>query len=253
MINFKKYISYLICGTMLFTCGCSGNTKSKDTSKTEDDRIIRIACVGDSVTQGIGATGWQNGDYTYAYPQQLQQILGDSYEVGNFGKGSSYVYYKDGRDQSLWYPKTAEYTKSNEFNPDIVIIILGTNDARVMASDADAAKWKEQFTELVEHYLDMPTKPEVYIGSGITLQRYDSYKNASETNWTERDPLFKDYILSMQREVAHELNCTFLDMYHDLYDEFTEENTLASDQLHPNNNGYKIIAEYIAEKLYLPE
>ena len=43
--------------------------------------IIRVACVGNSVTYGLGISNREQ----YAYPVQLQQLLGDNYEVGNFG------------------------------------------------------------------------------------------------------------------------------------------------------------------------
>lgn len=134
----KKYLCFLLCGALFFTCGCGG--QKEENTETEDDGIMRIACVGDSLTQGIGATGWQNGDYSSGYPNQLEQLLGDGYEVGNFGKGSSYVYYYEGRTESLWYPNTVAYSMSNEFEADIVLILLGANDARVMKNQADAEK-----------------------------------------------------------------------------------------------------------------
>ncbi len=236
-LSIKKIISFVLCSSLLLTCSCTN--KDEISEQPDDDRIIRIACVGDSLTQGIGATGWQDGDFSGGYPNQLELILGEGYEVGNFGKGSSYVYYYEGRTASLWYPNTAAYSLSNQFNADIVIILLGTNDARVMKNEADSNAWKAEFTKLVEHYLDLESKPEVYIMSSITLELYDKAK----------EKLLKDYILPMQREVANDLGCTFLDAYHDLYDVFTNRENLASDDLHPNNAGFKKIAEYVAQNL----
>jgi len=243
--HIKKYLSFLICSTLFLTCGCSQNSnKSKENSSsapTESDKIIRIACVGDSLTEGIGATGWQNDDYTYSYPQQLNNILGSEYKVGNFGKGSSYVYYYEGRTESLWYPNTVQYSLSNQFDADIVIILLGTNDARVMNNLADSNAFKTEFAKIVEHYLDHESKPRVYIASSITMAAYDKHK----------EELLKKYILPMQQEVAWELGCEYIDLYNGLYEYFISGEGLASDNLHPNNDGYLKIAQYIAQSLDL--
>lgn len=247
-LNFKKYLSFLVLSSLLLCSGCS-KSSDKKTENNDSSKVIRIACVGDSLTEGIGAKGWQDGDFGGAYPQQLQLILGENYEVGNFGKGSSYVYNKSGRDKTLWYPNTVAYSKSKKFEADYVIIMLGTNDARVMTSQADAYEYKLKLCEIVEHYLDMPSKPTVIISSGLTMKRYDQKKNATESNWNERDPLYLNYILPMQQEVAQEHNCQFIDLYHGLYDDFMDINNLASDHLHPNSSGYRIMAEYIAKNI----
>lgn len=200
---------------------------------------VRIACVGDSITQGVGATGWASGDYSYAYPQQLGNILGDNCLVGNFGRGSSYVYYYDGRNAALWYPNTTQYTQSNNFDADIVIIKLGTNDARVMKDETTSVAWEKQFTELVNHYKNLDSKPTVYIMSSITMANYDE---ALETNLVK-------YILPKQKAVAEELDCIFLDAYTDLFDIFKSGEGFASDGLHPNNTGYAAMAEYVKENI----
>lgn len=82
----------------------------------------RIACVGDSITYGTKATD----PATRSYPAVLQRLLGEDFTVGNFGfPGASYVQtpicYK-------YYPKCAPYNLSLHFEPDTVVICLGTND-----------------------------------------------------------------------------------------------------------------------------
>lgn len=98
---------------------------------------IRIACVGDSVTYGSIITDRIN----MSYPAQLQQMLGDKFEVGNFGKSSAYVlphespfntYEKNAENPALSYKNTAEYSASISFKPDVVIIMLGSNDIRTL-------------------------------------------------------------------------------------------------------------------------
>lgn len=45
----------------------------------------RVACVGNSITYGMTLAD----PATESYPAQLQQMLGDGYEVGNFGKSGT--------------------------------------------------------------------------------------------------------------------------------------------------------------------
>ena len=85
---------------------------------------IKIACVGDSITYG----GFTNEDERKkaCYPAQLQKLLGDKYEVGNFGSNAATA----STEGSKPYIKTEEFRKAQVFNPDIVFIMLGTNDSK---------------------------------------------------------------------------------------------------------------------------
>ena len=94
---------------------------------------IKIACIGDSVTAGylLGNAGSES------YPSQLQVLMGDKYEVGNFGNSGSTL-LKNGHKP---YYKTKEFEAAIAFDPDIAIIHLGLNDT-------DPRNWpnyKEEF------------------------------------------------------------------------------------------------------------
>jgi len=82
--------------------------------------VIRIACVGDSITYGAGI----KGRVTKSYPAQLQELLGATYNVGNFGVSGRTLLKKG--DKPYWENKA--YKNALDFKPDIVIIKLGTND-----------------------------------------------------------------------------------------------------------------------------
>lgn len=239
-MKFKKHLSVIVCMVLFLLCGCSANSGKEEPKMDEQaEEFINIACVGDSLTQGIGATGWKNDDYTYSYPTQLGTLLGSGYKIGNFGKGSSYVWYYEGRTENLWYPKTVQYGLSNQFDANIVIILLGSNDARVMTNYADSDKFKTELVKIVEHYLDLESKPKVYVATSPTMQLYDRQKEEK----------LRKYIIPVQREVARELGCPLIDIYDGLYQYFSTKEGLASDNLHPNDAGYKKIAEYIYSHL----
>ena len=65
------------------------------TTATAQDNKIRIACVGNSITYGSRVENREKN----AYPVQLQAMLGEGYEVANFGvsgatllkKGTSHI------------------------------------------------------------------------------------------------------------------------------------------------------------------
>src|SRR5262245_57930852 len=83
---------------------------------------IKIACVGDSITEGAGLSN----PSTQSYPARLQKLLGTNYNVRNFGVSGRTLLKKG--DFPYW--KEAAYTNSHTLNPDIVIIQLGTNDSK---------------------------------------------------------------------------------------------------------------------------
>src|ERR1044071_7859592 len=83
--------------------------------------IIRIACVGNSITAGARLSHPEKN----AYPAQLQQMLGDNYEVFNFGVSGRTVL----RNCDRSYMATRAYKDALNSNPDIVFIKLGTNDS----------------------------------------------------------------------------------------------------------------------------
>jgi acyl-CoA thioesterase I len=83
---------------------------------------LRIACVGDSITYGTLVRGRR----TNCYPAQLGRFLGPAYSVRNFGANGRAI--QKGADLPYW--KHKYFRLSSEFNPDIVLIMLGTNDSR---------------------------------------------------------------------------------------------------------------------------
>lgn len=86
---------------------------------------LHIACVGDSITAGALSTGPE-----HTYPSQLQLMLDKSnpqrYSVHNLGaSGATLMETGDSP-----YCKRLEYTKFTQGTWDVVIIMLGTNDAK---------------------------------------------------------------------------------------------------------------------------
>lgn len=110
----------------------------------------RVACVGNSITYGMTLAD----PATESYPAQLQQMLGDGYEVGNFGKSGATLLRHGHRP----YIAQEEWAKAKAFKGDIAVIHLGVNDT-------DPRNWPYYRDEFVSDYLALidtaPAEPEV--------------------------------------------------------------------------------------------
>lgn len=130
-----------------------GLISSLHVSPKPEEGQTRVACVGDSITYGCMVPGqaWNN------YPKQLQKMLGDDYCVGNFGYSSRTA------SKSGDYPYTAEklYQKSLDFQPDIVVLMLGTNDSKEWNWDPEV--YARDLAELVHSYQALESSPEVWL------------------------------------------------------------------------------------------
>ena len=98
---------------------------------------IKVACVGNSITYGSGVANRE----VNAYPVKLQSMLGEEYEVGNFGKPGATLLNKGHRP----YTQQQEYKDAIAFAGDIVVIHLGINDT-------DPRNWPNYQDEFIEDY-----------------------------------------------------------------------------------------------------
>ena len=82
---------------------------------------IKVACVGNSITYGTGLSDRA----TQSYPVKLQKLLGERYEVENFGKPGATLLNQGHRP----YTRQEEYRKALDFAGDIVVeIYINLND-----------------------------------------------------------------------------------------------------------------------------
>ena len=98
---------------------------------------IRVACVGNSITYGSGVANRE----VNAYPVKLQGMLGEEYEVANFGKPGATLLNRGHRP----YTQQQEYKDAIAFAGDIVVIHLGINDT-------DPRNWPNYQDEFIEDY-----------------------------------------------------------------------------------------------------
>jgi lysophospholipase L1-like esterase len=234
----------------------SAQTETSETVSREQDvptppkSKLTIACIGDSITEGIGVS--ESDRRINSYPAQLQTLLGDDYEVLNYGKSgatlcsSAHSFYQ----QKAWitYSGYRKTLKDRAAEIDIAFIMLGTNEAN---SDVVTEEWlksnraavKADYEKNLRMLLNIlkQENPDVTVYFVNAPKSYRADKPLWETNM--------QVIRSIQSEVAvavaDEFDLHFVDLYR--YSSEQMDQADFSDGLHPNKTGYAKLAEKIKD------
>ena len=189
--------------------------------------VIRVACIGDSITFGAGVADRAKN----SYPVVLQNLLGDGYEVRNYGVSGRTLLNKGD------YPYTKEkaYRDALAFLPNIVLIKLGTNDSKPQ-NWKKADEFEADYKKLIESFQALESKPKVYL-----LLPVPAYKG----NFGITEKVVAGEVKPKIEAVAKDLKLPVIDLYTAL----NAKPELFPDQIHPNAAGAKLIAETIATTL----
>lgn len=190
-------------------------------NKDSPQDTIRVACVGDSITQSS------------VYPYELSLQLGkQSYSVSNFGVGSTTV----SLDSEIAYINTTAFQDALQFQPDIVIIMLGTNDAKPSLHRYNTSFVKD-YTQLVAAFQNLASKPEIWIALPPPI-----FSNQFGTVSSE---YLANTLIPCIEQVANENSLSVIDVYSALVS-YSEH---FYDGVHPDVEGGKLIAEEIYKAL----
>lgn len=187
---------------------------------------IRIACIGNSITFGSGVVNIEKNNY----PTQLQNMLGKSYEVCNFGVSGATL-LKNG---NFPYWNSDAYKKALSSKPDIVFIKLGTNDSKAI-NRPYYDSFVRDFSELIQSFRQLPSHPRI-----ILLSPVPSYLDDSTSIY---NPVIRKEIIPRIQQVAFENKCELIN----LYPLFTERVDLFPDKIHPSSLGATLIAKRVYE------
>lgn len=217
----------------LYTHGLSGqyaNTEAKEEQ-------IKVACVGDSITYGHGVENWEKNNY----PAQLQEILGNDYHVMNFGSSGACV-NPDG-DQP--YKERAVYQQSLDYDADILIFMLGTNDSKP-ENWTDMDTFMKDYMELLGTYLEGENPPQVYIGLCAEAYYTEDADQSTGIAGFDIQPAIVDAIADrlelMPTSSVYPVSVIDIHSLTEAHPEWFE-----ADGIHPNKDGAKAIAEAVAE------
>ena len=181
---------------------------------------LKIACVGDSITYGAGIK-----DRAQTYPAQLQKLLGDKFEVRNFGVSARTLLKKG--DRPYW--REQAYQDALNWVPDRVIIKLGTNDIK-------PGNWKHReqiaadLKALVQSFQRVSSQTQVYLSYPVPIQ---------ESRWGMLESTLKDGLMPKIKETAKDMSLPIVDFHAAV----PSQKEYFSDGVHPNAAGAKLMAD----------
>ena len=188
---------------------------------------IRVACIGNSITEGSGIPMLSQ----FGYPAQLQKIMGNNYHVKNFGVGAQTLLNKGDNP----YMKRPEWKGVLSFNPNIVVIKLGTNDTKPQNWQFNK-EFQHDLLEMIEELQQLPAHPRILLAHPI---------RAFKSSWEINDNIIVNELIPIINQVAKKKKLQVID----LHEAITDEKMLLDDGIHPNEKGAQRIAEVVAEAI----
>lgn len=225
--DLRLSLRILFLSTLLLLAGCATTTPAFPVRESAYARPIKIACVGDSITHGHLIPNRERN----SYPAQLAVLLGDKWQIGNFGRSGATVLRKSPRP----YHEQPEYRDALAFKPDIVVLQLGTNDTKRETWEAAGASFASDYLELIRAFQALETKPRILICRPVPL-----FRDRGKQPW-DTDRHLREEILPRIDQVARENSLTTLD----LYATFSTQSALMPDGVHPDARGAALMARTI--------
>ena len=198
------------------------------THKGPKREALRVACIGNSITDGFGIDmAEQQG-----YPAQLQRLLGSGYYVRNFGVSSRTLLNKGDRP----YQNERAWRDALAFKPDIVLIKLGTNDSK-----PENWQYGKDFAADLQQMVDAlkagENHPRIVLCTPIP---------AFKPTWNINDSVIVNGITPIINKVAKKNKLQVVDL-HTCF--AGEGDKMLADGIHPDAKGARRLAEIIAEAL----
>jgi len=204
---------FLLFLSLLIMVGCS-------------DKVLRIACVGDSITEGYGLAVQSKT----SYPIMLDSILGPKYAVLNSGRSATTLQKKG--DFPYWICK--EFSNVFVYKPNIIIIKLGTNDTKPNNWHAD--KYEQDYQAMIDTFKTISSKPEIYVCLPVPVFK---------TKWGINDSTVVHGIIPIIEKLAKNNKLSVIDLHKGM----SNEGVNFFDSIHPNEKAVKMMAAIIAEKI----
>ena len=188
---------------------------------------VRVACIGNSITFGAGIRNRSRD----SYPSVLARMLGDSYWVKNFGVSARTMLNKGDHP----YMNEPDYKNALAFNPNIVVIKLGTNDSKSFNWKYKADFMKDAQT-MINAFKGLPSQPKIYL-----CYPSKAYLTGDGIN----DDIISKEIIPMIKKLAKKNDLSVIDL-HTAMDGMPE---LFPDRIHPNEKGAQVMAKAVYQSI----
>ena len=175
---------------------------------------IHVACIGDSITSDT------------KYPVDLGMLLGSSYIVDNFGVGRTTISLQFDKP----YLNQTEVQYARKFEPNIVVIMLGTNDAYL--SQQERGNFISDYKTLIGVFQAFSSKPKLFIVIPPPV-----FSNNMGLNGT----ILEKMVIPLIKQTAKDLNLPLIDVHTPLVNHPED----FQDGVHPNSQGSEIIATQV--------
>lgn len=189
----------------------------------------RVACIGDSLTWGFTLVDpWRD-----SYPALLQELLGADFVVRNFGCNGASVR----ADSYSPYTDTPAFSSSLAWAPDIVLMMLGSNDCTAQEWDPDA--FRRDYVHIVAAYQALPSAPRIILIAPIRMFRVMGF------TFMDLSPETLEHgVRPAIQAIAADLGLECLNL-RDVIPDYR----YCYDGVHPQAEGTRLVAEAIFERV----
>ena len=188
---------------------------------------VRVACIGNSITDGHGIDMCD----TKGYPAQLQRLLGSGYQVKNYGVSSRTMLNKGDHP----YMQEQAWRDAVAFRPDVVVIKLGTNDSKP-ENWQYGAEFEHDLLSMVAQL--RPSAPRIFLCTPIP---------AYKPSWNISDSVIVNHIIPIINKVAARERLTVVDLHSAFRDDDGQQ--MQRDGIHPTEKGAGQMARIIADAI----
>ena len=187
---------------------------------------VRVACIGNSITHGSGIDMQEQ----HAYPAQLRKLLGQDYQVKNYGVGARCMMATSDHP----YMKEQAWRDAKAFQPNIVVIKLGTNDSKDFQWNQQ--QYERDYQAMIDTLKALPTKPDIYLCTPV---------KAFRDKWGITDSVITNGVIPSIQKIAKRNRLRIID----LHPVITDAKDMTSDMIHPNDQGAAKMAKTIADAI----